>query len=454
MRRPTRRPAIAGGVAMDDPARLAVVRRTAPRLATVSLSDVRSEERLWLFRPYIALGEVTALAGDGGVGKTTLLKCIAACVTSGAEPWTGVERVPAGVLAMFAEDDLATGVRADMERLGADLGRVRCITGILIEDEAEGWRLDDEGLEALIREVVAFAPTLVLLDPLLDVTPETVDTHKSRAVRELLRPLRRLARDHQCAVVFTIHVTKAEGGRAQSRVQGSADYVNFPRSVLMVAHDPDDPTRRLLTHAKTNLGPRGDTLAWTWDPAAGFRWFGPVDVSADAVFAPRPAVRGPSQRDEAADWLLANHTGAPRPKAAVVAAAGAAGISERALVDAYRALGGHARAVYMNGRRGAQQWDWPPIAAPSFSHTPSVGVNRGNKSDSQDLSAGAKNGHVDHSPPFTPSMVGMGVNGGPQVESRATCPRCGETGGIAQLDGRAWVCDRCERMFDPPSESP
>src|SRR5437868_10658654 len=102
-----------------------------PRLDIVRLSDVHPIQRDWLFRPYIARGEVTALAGDGGVGKTTLLKSIAASVTIGREPWTGEERPAGDVLIMFAEDDLAESVQPDLERMGADIRRVHCIRGVI-----------------------------------------------------------------------------------------------------------------------------------------------------------------------------------------------------------------------------------------------------------------------------------------------------------------------------------
>jgi hypothetical protein len=379
----------------------------SPRLAVTTLCDVSPVERDWLFPPYIARGEVTALAGDGGIGKTTLLKSIVACVTVGREPWTGAPRDAADVLIMFAEDDLAGTVRLDLEQVGGDTRRVHCITGIIVEEDEQGWRLDEQGYEALVAAIADYSPALVAIDPIIEITPEWVDTHKSRDVRDMLRPLRHLARTHGCAIVYTIHLNKSGSGRAQSRVQGSADFVNFARSVLMVAHDPDDEHRRLLTHAKTNLGRRGDTLAWTYDPGGEFRWIGPVDVGADVVFAPAPNAE--ARGLEAEEWLRRHHAESSRPKQEVVAEANAAGIGTRVLEDTYRALGGRAEPVHVEGRRGAAHWMWPPIRPSAFTLTHPPGVNPGSKAaegdSGQNSSAGAKNGHQDSGEDLLPELT-------------------------------------------------
>jgi hypothetical protein len=396
-------------------------------------------------QPYIPLRDVTALAGDGGVGKTTVLKAVASSITAGRVPYTAATRPAADVLLHFGEDDLATSVKADMERMGADTQRVHCITGIYVEDEEESWRLDQAGIDALLEEARAIRPALIGLDTVLEITPEFVDLHKAREVREMLRPMRDVARALDCAVIFTIHLSKAGNGRAQSRVQGSVDFVNFARSVLMVGPHPEDERQRLLTHAKTNLGPRGETLAWSYDPEHGLMWRGPVDVSADQAFAPPPAPEARMQ--QAQRWLLAHHTGGTRPKAEVVADAIAAGIAERPLEDAYRALGGRAQAIHVDGHRGAHHWDWPPISPQNLLPPSGMGVNHGSKSElgrsPGNSSAGAKNGHQPRGHDLLTGFTPEDDAGGKSV----VCPHCHRADGVALLGADTYACDDCGQTF-------
>jgi len=83
-------------------------------------------------------------------------------------------------------------------------------------------------------------------------------------VRKLISPLKRLARKFNLAVVLIHHVNKKEDlTRARSRVMGSAAFINTPRSVNLLADDPDDDLgRKILVQTKANLSGRPLAVAF------------------------------------------------------------------------------------------------------------------------------------------------------------------------------------------------
>jgi hypothetical protein len=90
------------------------------RAKSVTLADVRAEPVEWLWPERIPLGAITVLAGDPGLGKSSLSIDLAARLSRGV-----LGGKPGNVLMLTAEDPLAQVVRPRLEAAGADLDRIR-----------------------------------------------------------------------------------------------------------------------------------------------------------------------------------------------------------------------------------------------------------------------------------------------------------------------------------------
>lgn len=97
------------------------------RPGLIRMADIQSERIRWLWRGRLALGKITLLDGDPGLGKSTATLDIAARVSTGAAlPGERTGRAPAGVVLLSAEDDPGDTIRPRLEAAGADLRRI-CI---------------------------------------------------------------------------------------------------------------------------------------------------------------------------------------------------------------------------------------------------------------------------------------------------------------------------------------
>jgi hypothetical protein len=109
---------------------LAVAPGSQPTL--VSLADVKPEPVEWLWYQRVAIGKLTMLVGDPGLGKTFVTMDMAARVSSG-KPWPNEPSVPnpaRSVVIMTAEDSLSDTIRPRLDAHGADVTRIKALTAV------------------------------------------------------------------------------------------------------------------------------------------------------------------------------------------------------------------------------------------------------------------------------------------------------------------------------------
>lgn len=293
----------------------------------VRLSEVASEPVSWLWPGRIALGKLTLVAGDPGLGKSFVTLDVAARVSTGA-PWPdrpGERREPGGVVLLSAEDGIADTIRPRLDAAGADVERIVALEAVRIVDadgreSARAFDLtcDLPALEAAIREVGDCR--LVVIDPVTAYLGG-VDSHKNAEIRGLLAPLAELAARYGVAVVAVTHLNKSGGGPAIYRAMGSLAFTAAARAAWAVSKDKDDPARRLVLPIKNNLAPDAGGLAYriegrgagdcpvvAWEPDA-------VNVSADDALTAdaRQAGAGTGALEEATEWLRDFLAGGPQP---------------------------------------------------------------------------------------------------------------------------------------------
>ncbi len=371
-----------------------------PRLGTsseaerVCLADVPPSEVAWLWPGRIALGKVTLLAGDPGLGKSMVTLDIAARVSRGtawpdavAPPSRGGDMAPsaarlaastpASVVLLSAEDDLGDTIRPRLEAHGADCTRIVAIQAIAGRDDQSTYRRSfDLGrdLERLTETIDTMENCrLVIIDPISAYLGRAAENANAE-VRSLLGPLAMLAAERRLAIVVVTHLRKEEGA-AMYRTMGSLAFIAAARSAWIICKDPFNPRRRLLLPVKNNLASDTGGLAYTIEPlgmgdAVAVCWSAEtIETPADTAMIreARPVGRPADERDEVARWLADVLAPGPLPAGEVREAAEAHGFAYATLRKAFRDLGGRA-----SRHPGSNAWQWQ--LAESNSTAPNAGV--------------------------------------------------------------------------------
>lgn len=284
------------------------------RLIFDRASDVECLPIEWLWPGRIALGALTIVAGDPGLGKSLVTTDMAARVTCG-NAWIDGSPCPKGsVIMVSAEDDPARTIAPRLEAAWADRSRVHLLKGAAT-DAPNGKRalsmlslaVDIPLLADFVRELGD--ARLIVIDPISAYLGKT-DSHNNAEVRAALAPLSELANESGAAIVAVMHLNKGQG-KAAYRVSGSLAFTAAARAVYYVAREDGDldKDRRLFMPIKNNLGP--DTSGFCYHirrtdadpPVPRIEWSPePLDKSPDDVLEPK---RDGSQLGGAMKWLRA-----------------------------------------------------------------------------------------------------------------------------------------------------
>lgn len=339
------------------------------------LSDVEPQPVEWLWNQRIAIGKLTLLCGDPGLGKSFITLDMAARVSRG-EPWPDapdLPRAPASVILLSAEDDLADTIRPRLDRAGADTTRVVALEAV--SRVGQGGKLLERGITLADIPDVERAQKqtpgvrLVIIDPISAYLPADSDSHNNAEIRQVLTPLAKLAAQYRVAIVMVTHLNKSSGSRAMYRATGSLAFTAAARSAWLVTKDTNDPRRRLVLPIKNNLGNDSNGLGYSivdgavaWEPD-------PVAMTADEALAQEAGAcdgRG-TKRDAAADWLIELLRAGPVAAADVEQQAGEAGLSWSTIRRAADAL-----RVKRRKRNFGAGWEWalPEDAQPPPAQRP------------------------------------------------------------------------------------
>jgi hypothetical protein len=332
------------------------------RPVIVHADQVQAQPIPWLWEPYIPRGMLVMLDGDPGLGKTLMLLQVAANLSK-QQPFldqlgkpTLVPDVdgPQTTLILSAEDSLPHVMIPRLKRAGADLTRIKFLTGRLgSEDEEHAFDL--QHLPVLIQALRDWRPVLVILDPLVAYLGP-IDMHRSNETRPLTAALKQVAEQHACTVMGVRHPAKLDqGGRLMYRGQGNIDLIGAARSGLWVQQHPAHPeTQSLMIHAKTNIGTLGRTIVFSRERGE-FSWKG-ISRLTEAMMTGR----GPDPHAllEAFFWLEEYMTaGVPYDSTVIEKEALKLDISTNTLKRAKKFLG-------VASRKDGEIWRWilPPLS--------------------------------------------------------------------------------------------
>jgi hypothetical protein len=324
------------------------------RLITISAADQRPRNINFVWSNgdgkqggRLARGKHTSFAGEGGLGKSTLMVGITAIITTGGLWPCDEGRSPIGdVIALSAEDGVNDVLVPRLMAAGADMDRVHIVQGVAV---ADGKRrrfnlLDDlDKIERLIGELRQKGHDVVLvwIDPVSSYMGK-VDSHNNTALRGVLDPISEMAERTEVAFASVTHFNKGaadKGFKAVHRVMGGGAFVHAPRVAFAVVQDPDDENRRLLLHLKNNLGPKPQGLAYVVtsrvvgadDRTGQDVWGSCISWASDPVLQTADDVLGndkddPTITDDAVDFLRTVLADGPMLVAVIEQSARAAGL--------------------------------------------------------------------------------------------------------------------------------
>lgn len=214
------------------------------RARPVDVSRIRPVRWAWDGR--IPSGYLSLLLGAEGVGKGTATAWMLSRLTRGELPGD-LHGQPTPVLLIGDEDAFDSVVVPRLSAAGADLDLVHTLHEA--DDEID-LRRDAERLRNLITRG---GFRVLYIDALLDTLGVDTDDWRSKSIRDALRPLRRMARDLDVAVLASLHPNKGQRGSFRDLLSGSHAFNASSRSSLFLTVHPDDDSRRVLVRGKGNL---------------------------------------------------------------------------------------------------------------------------------------------------------------------------------------------------------
>jgi RecA-family ATPase len=231
------------------------------------LSEVDTQEITWLWEKRIPRGKITVLDGDPGMGKSLIAAHIAACVSTGRPMPDGTPTRQGGVILIAPEDSPEETLKPRLEAAGGDPSQVLLLN--TVEDlDAKRRKIYDrpfslaQDLDLLENTIKRMQAVLVIIDPLMAVLGNTIDSSRDQSVREVFTPLAQLAERTGCAILMIRHLSRGSAGHPLYRGAGSLGIIAAARSGLIVAADPSDEQRRVLAPTKHNLSQPASNLTY------------------------------------------------------------------------------------------------------------------------------------------------------------------------------------------------
>lgn len=314
----------------------------APRAVARKLSDIQLEEVTWMWPNFLADRKITIVDGMPGVGKSTLTSEIASRVTTGQAFPNGEPREPRGVVFIAVEDGVADTIKP---RVAAAGGNEQHAHSIHIEQDGNEITPDLERHLGCIRETILEIGNvgLLIIDPIMALLGNSVDSYRDQDVRKVTTPLARLAEELNLAILIVRHPNKGSSNNALLRGGGSMAFIGSARVGWVVGKHPDNPDIRVLAISKSNIGTMDASLEFRLvnDETYGcarIEWIGSSKLTADSLYEVQNSEEK-SLSEEAKEWLEEFLSQGGIDKATIKREAQKLGFSEKSLRLAREKLG-------------------------------------------------------------------------------------------------------------------
>jgi RecA-family ATPase len=231
-----------------------------PILRCTNFSDMEPKDYDWLWPGMICKGKVHTIAGDGGIGKTTILLTIGATITRGGI-FEG-EREPCKsqrVLYLSGEDDGDDTLMPRARASGADLTKLEQVPSqhgneIISIMEHAGI------LEETIKSYGDVG--LFIIDPVTSFCGRNFQNNSPTDVRLVMSKLHQIASRTNVAIMVLTHLRKDTTGSMLSRLLGSGAWTHGARVVMGVMKSPKHGFN-ILGKLNTNITDEDGCFAYT-----------------------------------------------------------------------------------------------------------------------------------------------------------------------------------------------
>lgn len=229
------------------------------------LEDFPEEEAKWLVPGWIPAGQISVIAADGGIGKTTLWCHIIAALSNGTacilDP-PGFTREPMRIMFLTTEDSVRKKLRKKLRLAGANMQNI--ITPDFTGDRSGLLHKLKFGTQEMEKVLRHFRPALCIFDPVQGFVPPRVNMGSRNEMRDCTAQLITIGEDIDVSSLIVCHTNKRKGAYGRDRIADSADIWDVSRSVMMAGYTEDQGIR-YLSNEKNNYAPLQETILFTID---------------------------------------------------------------------------------------------------------------------------------------------------------------------------------------------
>ena len=232
-----------------------------------TVNNIEKTETEWLVPKWIPKGAVTLLAGEGGVGKTTIWCRLVAEITQGRtcfleDPENA--RTSENTRCMFfsSEDNVGKRLKEQFENYLAYEDKLITINPTVENlDLLKRIKVNSNEFKILIMR---YKPAICVLDPIQSYLPEGMNMNSRNGIRDCMDGLNRLGSETGTAFLLVCHTNKRDHAAGRNRLANSADLWDAARSVIMAgkAHMEGRPEIRYISNEKNNYAPLEKTLLY------------------------------------------------------------------------------------------------------------------------------------------------------------------------------------------------
>lgn len=269
-----------------------------------SLDNFTEEEARWIIPGWMPEEQITLLAADGGIGKTSLWVNILAALSSGGQcildPPNYV-RKPLRVAFCTTEDSVSKKLKRKLREAGADERNILTMNNTAAKNgELRDFKFGTSHMETFVRH---FKPSVCVFDPVQGFVPADVNMGSRNAMRDCMAPLIALGEEVGTSFLIVCHTNKRKGASGRDRIADSADLWDVARSVWMSGYT-EEQGMRYLSNEKNNYAPLQETLLFSVDGSGQVQYEGKSRKRDREYMAEYAANTSKPKRGECKDWLL------------------------------------------------------------------------------------------------------------------------------------------------------
>lgn len=338
-----------------------------------TLDAFEEEEATWLVPGWIPEGQITLMAADGGVGKTSTWCNLIAAISSGRrcilDP-PDYTRTARTVAFLTTEDSVRKKLKKKLRLAGANMANI--ITPDFLADKEgvlRGLKFGTHEMEVFIRH---FRPALCVFDPVQGFIPPDINMGSRNAMRDCMAPLISLGEETGTTFIVVCHTNKRKGAWGRDRIADSADLWDISRSVLMAGYTEDQGVR-YLSNEKNNYAELQETLLFTIDSNGQAQTEGRSWKRDKEYTLENSASTAAPKKEDCKEWILREleKAGGALPSKDLESSAEAAGYSFRTLRRAKEALKNTGQIKYFQtGGQKEKVWHIQRVVQQTFMELP------------------------------------------------------------------------------------